>query len=245
MIETPIVIFSNYTLVKNSLDFIPLDSKVLINTISPNSYGLSVHDKLMDEALKGSDFLILDGVYFGLLPLLKCRQRIKRITGWDSFQYFSQKMHEKKGKVFFLGSSDITLQKIKERYRHDFPDVAIEAYSPPFKAEFTAEDNQAIHQVINNFKPDVLFVGMTAPKQEKWAYQNKEFLDVHVITTIGNVFDWYAGNTQRPCVFWQKIGMEWLVRIFLRPEIFKRNIKNQLIFFRDLLLDITKIKKIC
>jgi N-acetylglucosaminyldiphosphoundecaprenol N-acetyl-beta-D-mannosaminyltransferase len=71
--------FSGYTLVKNSLDCIPLNSKKLINTISPNSYGISVHDKAMDAALKGADFLILDGVYFGWLPLLKYGQKIKRI----------------------------------------------------------------------------------------------------------------------------------------------------------------------
>jgi N-acetylglucosaminyldiphosphoundecaprenol N-acetyl-beta-D-mannosaminyltransferase len=182
--------FSGYSLVRDSLDCIPLENKSLINTISPNSYGISVHDKDMDEALKGTDYLILDGVYFGWLPFLKYGQRIKRITGWDSFQYFSQKMQEKKGRVFFLGSSESTLQKIKERYKTEFPDVEVETYSPPFKAEFTEDDNKAMHQAINTFKPDILFVGMTAPKQEKWAYKNKEFLDVHVITTIGNVFDW-------------------------------------------------------
>jgi N-acetylglucosaminyldiphosphoundecaprenol N-acetyl-beta-D-mannosaminyltransferase len=205
-----VVRFSGYSLVKNALDFIPFDNKILINTISPNSYGLSVHDKIMDEALKGSDFLIMDGVYFGWLSLLKYGQKIKRITGWDSFQYFSQQMQEKKGRVFFLGSNEATLQKIKERYKKDFPDVIIENYSPPFKDIFTTEDNKNMHKVINEFKPDVLFVGMTAPKQEKWAYINKEFLDVHIISTIGNVFDWYAGNSKRPAVFWQKTGIEWL-----------------------------------
>jgi N-acetylglucosaminyldiphosphoundecaprenol N-acetyl-beta-D-mannosaminyltransferase len=233
-----------YSLVKSSLYFIPFDDKILINTISPNSYGLSVHDKAMDEALKGSDFLILDGVYFGWLPLLKYRQKIKRITGWDSFQYFSQKMQEQKGRVFFLGSSESTLQKIKKRYEKDFPCVLVKTYSPPFKDTFTKEDNRHMHQVINEFKPDVLFVGMTAPKQEKWAYQNKAFLDVHIISTIGNVFDWYAGNNKRPNTFWQKIGMEWLVRIIFRPEIFKRNIANQVLFFWHLFLIIINVKKI-
>lgn len=235
--------FNGYMLVIHSLEKIPLDKKVLINTISPNSYGLSVRDKDMDITLRGSDFLILDGVYFGWLPWFKYGQKIKRITGWDSFQFFSTKIQENKGRVFFLGSSEATLERIKERYINEFPSVTVGTYSPPFKPEFSDEDNNAMHQAINDFKPDVLFVGMTAPKQEKWAYQNKEFLDVHIISTIGNVFDWYAGNSKRPSVFWQKIGMEWLVRIFLRPEIFKRNIGNQMIFFWHLFLYVTKIKK--
>ena len=133
---------------------------------------------------------------------------------------------------------------IKERYAKDFPDVTVGTYSPPFKPEFTEEDNEAMHKAVNDFHPDVLFVGMTAPKQEKWSYRNKPYLDVHVITAIGNVFDWYAGNSKRPGVFWQKIGMEWLVRIFLRPEVFRRNITNQMLFFRHLLLILLRIKKL-
>ena len=235
--------FDGYTLVVHSLEGIPLDRRFVINTVSPNSYGISLRDKAMDAALRGSDFLILDGVYFGWLPWFKYGKKIKRITGWDSFRFFSTKMQETRGRVFFLGSSEATLQKIKENYRQDFPDVTVGTYSPPYKPEFSEDDNQAMHKAINDFKPDVLFVGMTAPKQEKWAFQNRDFLDVHIITTIGNVFDWYAGNSKRPDVFWQKIGMEWLVRIFLRPEIFRRNIGNQMIFFWHLFLYLTKIKK--
>lgn len=235
--------FDGYTLIVDSLDCMGLDQQILINTVSPNSYGISVYDKVMDAALRGSDFLILDGVYFGWLPWFKYGQKIKRITGWDSFQYFSKKMQENKGRVFFLGSNEATLEKIKKRYQAEFPNVTVATYSPPFKPEFSEEDNQAIYFAINDFRPDVLFVGMTAPKQEKWAYQNKDFLEVHIISTIGNVFDWYAGNSKRPNLFWQKIGMEWLVRIFLRPEIFKRNIKNQMIFLWHLFLYLIKIKK--
>lgn len=63
-------------------------------------------------------------------------------------------------------------------------------------------------------------------------------------STIGNVFDWYAGNSKRPAKIWIDLRLEWLVRIFLRPEIFKRNTGNQLKFLRDLFLHITYIKRI-
>jgi N-acetylglucosaminyldiphosphoundecaprenol N-acetyl-beta-D-mannosaminyltransferase len=215
----------------------------LINTISPNSYGLSVHDAAMAKALKGSDILILDGVYFGLLPLLKYGKRINRITGWDSLIYFSCKLQAEHGRALFLGSTEETLAKIKRRYAVDYPDVEVMTLSPPFKTEFSEEDNKALRATINSFRPDVLFVGMTAPKQEKWAYMNKNFLDVNIISTIGNAFDWYAGNARRPSVIWQKLGLEWLIRIFYRKEIFRRNIRNQLRFFQHLLLYIMHLKK--
>ncbi|MGZ4099221.1 MAG: WecB/TagA/CpsF family glycosyltransferase, partial [Bacteroidia bacterium] len=87
-------------------------------------------------------------------------------------------------------------------------------------------------------------IGLTAPKQEKWAYENREFLNVPIISTIGNVFDWYAGNSKRPSKIWIKLRLEWLARIFIRPEIFRRNISNQLAFIKDFLLVLFKFKKI-
>ena len=115
--------FNGYSLASQFLDSVPLDGRYVINTVSPNSYGISVHDKKMDDALRGSDVLILDGVYFGWLPRLKYGKKIKRITGWDSFQFFSKKMQSKRGRVFFLGSSEDTLEKITEKYKITMTDL--------------------------------------------------------------------------------------------------------------------------
>ena len=235
------LLFDGYTLVKDSLDCIPLDGKAVVNTISPNSYGLSRKDPDMDKALKGSDYLVLDGVYFGLWPLLRYGKRARRITGWDCFIYYLGRMQETGGKVFLLGSTTETLQKMTDRIGKEYPAVRVCSYSPPFKPEFNEEDNREMAEAVNAFAPDLLVVGMTAPKQEKWTYSNMPRLNAHVSIAVGNVFDWYAGNTRRPGKFWQKAGLEWFVRIFYRPEIFKRNISNQMVFFRHLALRLLKI----
>ena len=242
----PIINSWNYPVFKGKLEELNYKTQkhFLINTISPNSYGLGVKDSRVKEALQKSDILVLDGLYFGWVALLKQGIRINRIAGWDAFMFFSNQLNKDKGRVFFIGSSNETLMKIKERYNQEYPNVEVGIYSPPFKVEFSAEDNERMHEAVNVFKPDVVFVGMTAPKQEVWSYQNKNFLDTKIICSIGHVFDWYAGNSVRPSVFWQKIGMEWLVRIFLRHEIFKRNIGNQLLFFWHLFLNILHLKKI-
>ena len=235
--------FDGYTLVKESLDCVPMNGKAVVNTISPNSYGISQKDSDMDKALKGADFLILDGVYFGLWPLLRYGKKARRITGWDSFIYYLERMQEVGGKVFLLGSTPETLRKMNARIRVEYPAVRVDSYSPPFKPEFDQDDNRKMIEAVNSFSPDILVVGMTAPKQEKWAYFNMPFLHAHVSIAVGNVFDWYAGNTRRPGKFWQKAGLEWFVRIFYRPEIFKRNISNQMVFFRHLALKLLRIKK--
>ena len=96
---------------------------------------------------------------------------------------------------------------------------------------------------INAFNPDILFIGMTCPKQEKWAINHRNLLDSGLAICIGNVFDWYAGTQKSIHPVWFKLRLAWLIRIFIRPEIFRRNIGNQMTFFLHILLIFFKIKK--
>ena len=219
------LLFDGYTLVKDSLDCIPLDGKAVVNTISPNSYGLSRKDPDMDEALKGSDYLVLDGVYFGLWPLLRYGKRARRITGWDCFIYYLGRMQETGGKVFLLGSTPETLQKMTDRIGKEYPALRVRSYSPPFKPEFDEEDNRKMAEAVNAFAPDLLVVGMTAPKQEKWAREHWNELDIHChCGTIGAVFDFFAGTHERAPKWWLDHNLEWLYRLLKEPKrMWKRN----------------------
>ena len=242
METTPVL---GYNVFSSRLDVIaPEIDKLLINTFSPNSYGLALSDKKFETALKNTDVLVLDGIGIALGSLLLNGKNIKKISGQDCFDHYMAVANKKNWKVYFLGSSEQTLKKITDRVKKEYPNVITGTYSPPFKPEFSEEDNNHMVNAINAFKPDVLFVGLTAPKQEKWAYQHRNRVNARIISTIGNVFDWYAGNSKRPAKIWIDLRLEWLVRIFLRPEIFKRNTGNQLKFLRDLFLHITYIKRI-
>jgi len=233
-----------YDVFSSTLDVIPPNTdKTLLNTFSPNSYGLAKTDTRFETALKNTDVLVLDGMGVAVGSMLLNGKNIKKIAGEDCFNYLMALANEKKWKVFFLGSTEETLEKIRVRSLKEFPNIEVENYSPPYKPEFSEEDNNAMVQAINDFNPDVLFVGLTAPKQEKWAYEHKDLVNARIISTIGNVFDWYAGNSKRPAKIWIKLRLEWFIRIFLRPEIFKRNTGNQMKFFKDVLLHITHIKR--
>lgn len=234
-----------FTVFSDNLSVIPIqgENSRVINTISPNSYGVSTKDAEFEQALKTSDYLVLDGVYFAFASLLLQGKNIRRNQGFDVFCHFIKRLNGQKGKVFFLGSSNSTLQKIKERVKLDYPNISTEYFSPPFKPEFSDKENTLMVEKINAFKPDILFVGMTCPKQEKWAIKHRKQLKVGLIICIGNVFDWYAG-TQKPIhPFWFKIRLGWLIRIFLRPEIFKRNIGNQMLFFWHVILIFLKLRR--
>ena len=215
----------------------------VINTISPNSYGISIKDVEFKEALKKSDYLLLDGVYFAFASILLQGKNIKRNQGPDVFYHFINRLNDIKGKAFFLGSTENTLQKIRARTMLEYPNITMEYFSPPFKPEFSEVDNVLMMNKINTFQPDILFIGMTCPKQEKWAVKHKDQIKAGLVICVGNVFDWYAGTQKSIHPFWFRIRIGWLVRIFLRPEVFRRNIGNQMLFFWNVILIFLKIKK--
>ena len=233
-----------YRVFSDDLQKINLNTKqITINTISPNSYGISTKDSLFEEALKKSDYLVLDGVYFALSAFFLQGKNIKRNQGPDVFDFFIKKMNSESGRVFFLGSSSETLEKIKNRLNSEYPNITSEFLSPPFKPEFSDEDNNLIVGTINKFKPDIVFVGMTCPKQEKWSHKNKNKLDTKLIISVGAVFDWYAGNQKDIHQLWWKLRLGWLKRTIDRPEILKRY-PNIGIFFWHLLLIRIGLKKL-
>jgi N-acetylglucosaminyldiphosphoundecaprenol N-acetyl-beta-D-mannosaminyltransferase len=215
----------------------------VINTISPNSYGLTTKDPEFKMALVNSDYLVLDGVYFAIASILLHGKNIKRNQGPDVFNYFMNKLNDQRLKAFFLGSTEENLQKIKMRAKTEFPNIEIDFLSPPFKPEFSQYEDNIIINKINSFQPDILFIGMTCPKQEKWAIKQHFFINTGLIICIGNVFDWYAGTQKEIHPIWFKLRLGWFIRIILRPEIFRRNIGNQMKFFWHVILIFLYIKK--
>jgi len=128
-------------------------------------------------------------------------------------------MTNDKLRVMFLGSSEEVLALIRERAAVDYPHLDIITYSPPFKPEFSDEDNQTMIQAINDAAPDLLWIGMTAPKQEKWTYQHWDELNIHChCGTVGAVFDFYAGTVRRAPISWQRHSLEWLYRLLMEPR---------------------------
>ena len=197
------------------------EGKLLINTINAFSYDNARKDILFSEALQKGDVLIPDGISI----VKACRflnaksQPKERIAGWDLFVYEMEKLNRVGGKVMFLGSSDAVLNLIRHRVAEKYPKIEVDTYSPPYKPVFSDEENEAMISAINHSNPDLLWIGMTAPKQEKWAYTHLDRLDVHChIGTIGAVFDFFAGTVKRAPERWQRAGLEWLYRLLSEPR---------------------------
>ena len=195
--------------------------KTLINTINAHSFNTAQKDALFAEALANGDYLIPDGASIvKACRWLKAKSQPKeRIAGWDLFMFEMNKLNEKGGRVMFMGSSEKVLTLIREKAKVDYPRLDVVTYSPPYKPEFSDDDNKAIIDAINKADPDLLWIGMTAPKQEKWAYAHWNELNIHChVGTIGAVFDFYAGTARRAPRWWQDHSLEWLYRLVKEPK---------------------------
>lgn len=210
--------FKDYTINTQLPTSLEEGRKFIINTINPHSYCIAEEDSEFKNALTSSDILIPDGVGIVWATRFMYGAKIQKISGYDLHTHFLKLLDKEKGKVFYLGSTGNTLTKIQTRLQREFPNIDFYSFSPPFKPALDQEDNITIQNLINEIKPNILFVGMTAPKQEKWVYQNKDFLDVGVICAIGAVFDFYSGNIKRPSKFWIDIGLEWFPRLLQEPR---------------------------
>jgi N-acetylglucosaminyldiphosphoundecaprenol N-acetyl-beta-D-mannosaminyltransferase len=231
------------TVYSDDLAKVPFGEKcATISTISPNSYGMSTRDPQFRRALEEADYLVLDGVYFALSSIVLQGRTIRPNQGPNLFRHFMLRLEAIGGRAFFLGSSEQTLAKIRARSQAEFPHVAVGTYSPPFKAEFDAADNAEMIRRVDSFGPDVLFVGMTAPKQEKWAHANRDRISARLIVSVGAVFDWYAGNEKPIAPIWWKLKLGWLIRTIHRPAILRRY-PNIMVFFWHLVLARLGLKK--
>lgn len=215
------------------------EGKVLINTVNAHSFNTAQKDSLFADALMKGDALIPDGISIvKACGWLKAKSQPKeRIAGWDLFFYEMDKLNKKGGKCFFMGSSENVLSMIRRRVAIDYPDIKVETYSPPYKSEFTKEDNEAIIAAINQYDPDLLWIGMTAPKQEKWVYTHWDELDIHChVGTIGAVFDFFAGTVERAPIWWQEHGLEWAYRLLKEPKrMWRRYIIGNSLFLWNIL----------
>ncbi|MDO5976386.1 WecB/TagA/CpsF family glycosyltransferase [Flavivirga jejuensis] len=227
-------ILKNY-IFSSDLKDIDLNKRQIINTINPHSYCVSKKDLSFKKALINSDVLLPDGFGIVLATKVLFGKHIKKIAGADIHAHLLKYANLNKKKVFYLGASQNTLKLITKRLKKEYPNIQVASYSPPYKLEFNSKDSKQMIDKVNTFNPDILFVGMTAPKQEKWVQINKHSLCPKTIVSIGAVFDFYAGTVKRSNSFWINLGLEWLPRLIKEPKrLWRRNFISTPLFLISL-----------
>ena len=203
---------------KKPLSELPTEGKCVINTINAYSYCEAKKDAAFKHALLKSDVLLPDGVAIVMAASILNKQHIQKIAGADIHQHLLSQANLNSQKVFYVGASEATLQLITNKIHREYPNIQVASYSPPYKAQFSEADNAQMLLHINAFQPAILFVGMTAPKQEKWVHAHKDKIEATTIVSIGAVFDFYAGTVQRAPQRMIDLGLEWLYRLLKEPK---------------------------
>lgn len=205
---------------------------------NPHSLVVAAADPGFAAALRNADILLPDGAGIVLAAQLLGLPLVHRVAGMDFFLELTRRARERGGlRYFFLGSSETVLGIIVARLAREHPEIVIcGTYSPPFEAEFSEAENADMIAVINAAKPDVLWVGMTAPKQETWIEAHRGSLNVPVIGAIGAVFDFYAGTRKRAPQWVCNLGLEWLPRLLREPgRLWRRNFISTPVFLARVL----------
>jgi len=205
--------------------FSQAEPQIIFACANPHSIVEAQHDQAFMAALNNATTVVADGVGVTMTAKTLGIPIGRRITGSDYFILAMGTLNKHSGKVFFFGSTEKVLQKVASRMQRKYPNLQLAGtMSPPF-GTWSDQHNKDMLEKINKAQPDLLWVGMTAPKQEKWVEANKHELSVPVIGSIGAVFDFYAETYPRAPDWMCRLGLEWAFRFIKKPKrMWKRTI---------------------
>lgn len=216
------------------LDFINNDRTYTIYTPNPEIIIKATEDVEFKDVLASGDLIVPDGM--GLIYASKFLNLglQSRVAGIDLMAKMLNYLASTKGSAYLFGAKNNIIEAASQNIESKYPNIKILGYSSGY---FDDDEEQKIIADINEKKPDVLFVGLGAPKQEKWIHKNKKILNAKVIIGVGGSFDVYSGHIKRAPKIVQKSGFEWLYRVILDPKRFKR-----LIFLPKFIVKVLKEK---
>ena len=157
----------------------------------------------------------------------------ERVTGSDLFTVLCAMAAEQGYRVYFMGAMPGVAAKAAAVLTQRFPRLQVAGtYSPPFGFEKDEAENGRIVQLLRDAKLDILFVGVGAPKQEKWIGRFCKQYQVPVSVAVGASFDFTAGNVRRAPLLMQQAGLEWAWRLLMEPgRLWRRYLLENPLFF--------------
>lgn len=168
--------------------------------------------------------------------------RENRITYLDWVYPLLELVNNNGWSIYYLGGKPGVANTASSKLNEIYPNISFQAHSGYFNMETNSDENIQVVNEINDFKPNILMVGMGMPRQEKWIMNNIDNIDANVILNSGACFDYIAGEQKTPPRFLGKIGFEWLYRLINDPKrlskrylieplsltsLFARDIKNK------------------
>lgn len=181
-------------------------------------------DSEFRQVYNKANLILTDG-----MPLIWISRLLKmpikeKVSGSDLFPNVCKLAAENSYSMFLLGAAEGVAERAARNLLNKYDGLKISGtYSPSYGFEKSEEEIEKIIKIINNSKPDILAVGLGAPKQEKFIYKYKDRLNVPISLAIGASIDFEAGNIRRAPKWMQRCGLEWFYRFIKEPKrMFKR-----------------------
>ena len=168
----------------------------------------------------------------------------RRVYGPDLLVDFCQATAFQGYRHFFYGAAPGVPERLAAELLRRFPGtLVVGCYSPPFR-ELTREEDAHTVDMINNAQPDVLWIGLGCPKQEKWAHEHRDRLHVPILAAVGQAFDIHAGSARQAPEWMRESGLEWIFRLTHEPRrLWRRYLVSNSQFIYLLLLESLGLKR--
>jgi N-acetylglucosaminyldiphosphoundecaprenol N-acetyl-beta-D-mannosaminyltransferase len=209
-------------------------------------HGLWVAHQRADvkTVLNSAEIWVPDGIAPAWIARLKGMKAAVRTPGADIMKAYFELADRKGFRSYFYGDTDHTLAELKTNLEEKYPGhICAGTYSPPFR-KLTPEEDKKIIRMINEAKPDVLWVGLGLPKQDIWIHERKDLLKVPIAIGVGAAFSFHAGTVKRVPEWIGNIGMEWLWRLLKEPrKLWRRALIDGPQFVWHVALELSGLRK--
>ncbi len=190
-------------------------SRLLIGVVNAAKLVKMHHDQNLRRAVLGADMILADGMSVVWASRLLFRPLPERVAGIDLMTDMLKLADEKGYRVYCLGATEEVMQKVEDHIHRKVPGAKLVGSRNGY---YEADEEAEIAKAIGAARPDMLFVGMTSPKKEKFLSAHATTMNVPVCHGVGGSFDVIAGKVKRAPRLWQRLGMEWLYRVVQEPR---------------------------
>lgn len=203
--------------IKNDIE---KNKKSYIVTINPEKVIKAKKDESLKKILNNAQYQIPDGIGIIYASKIKKGNIKSRITGIDTMEMICDLSNKENFRIFMYGAKADIIEKAKQKLEEQYENINICGYINGYE-----NDEKKIIKTINNSNPDILFVALGSPKQEKFISKNFNKLNCKILLGVGGSFDVISGHKKRAPKWVQNKGLEWLYRLIKEPKRFFRQTK--------------------
>lgn len=218
ILGVPFVNTSQKEFVNTLQSHIIQQEKAFVVTANPEIVMHSLEDTSYKQILAKAQYITADGIGIVKAAAIIGKPLPERVSGYDLMLDLLEVADKNGSSVFFLGAAEEVLQATVKKAKQDYPGIRIAGSHNGF---FDWND-QILPQQIKNAAPDIVFVALGFPRQEKWIGAHIEEFDKGIFIGIGGSFDVFSGTVKRAPELWQKMNLEWFYRLVKQPSRWKR-----------------------